>query len=66
MLLKAKNTIVTPHLGGYSLISLRGMGATMVSDMCRVFVENKFPSVIANPAIDLASSRIAKDRAAAS
>ena len=62
VLLKARNAIVTPHLGGYSLVSLRGMGATMVSDMRRVFVDNKFPEVIANPAIDLANSRIAKSR----
>jgi len=65
VLLKARNTIVTPHLGGYSLVSLRGMGATMVDDMGRVFVDNKFPGVIANPAIDLENSRIAKARQSA-
>lgn len=64
ILLTAKNVIVTPHLGGYSVVSLRGMGATMVDDMRRVFVENKFPGVIANDKIDLQASRIAKARAA--
>ena len=65
VLLKARNVIVTPHLGGYSVVSLRGMGTTMVDDMVRVFVDNKFPGVIANPDIDLSTSRIAKARLAA-
>lgn len=58
VLLSTKNVIVTPHLGGYSVASLRGMGETMVNDMTRVFVENRFPVVIANPKIDLENSRI--------
>lgn len=58
VLLATKNVIVTPHLGGYSVASLRGMGETMVNDMTRVFVENRFPVVIANPKIDLENSRI--------
>jgi lactate dehydrogenase-like 2-hydroxyacid dehydrogenase len=62
VLLKTRNVIVTPHLGGYSVVSLRGMGTTMVDDMSRVFVENAFPGVIANPAIDLPTSRIARFR----
>ena len=62
VLLKTKNVIITPHLGGYSVVSLRGMGTTMVDDMRRVFVENAFPGVIANPSIDLANSRIIKFR----
>ena len=62
VLLATKNVIVTPHLGGYSVVSLRGMGETMVDDMCRVFVENKFPGVIANETINLENSRIAKFR----
>ena len=62
VLLSTKNVIVTPHLGGYSVVSLRGMGETMVDDMCRVFVENKFPGVIANETIKLENSRIAKFR----
>jgi phosphoglycerate dehydrogenase-like enzyme len=65
VLLKTKNVIVTPHLGGYSVVSLRGMGATMVDDMQRIFVDNKYPGVIANDKIDLATSRIAKARKAA-
>ena len=63
VLLATRNVIVTPHLGGYSVVSLRGMGETMVDDMTRVFVENKFPGVIANTDIDLANSRIARARA---
>ena len=63
VLLGTRNVIVTPHLGGYSVVSLRGMGQTMVDDMCRVFVENGFPGVIANEKIDLATSRIARLRA---
>ena len=65
VLLKTPNVIVTPHLGGYSVVSLRGMGQTMVDDMRRIFVEGGFPGVIANPKIDLANSRIVKFREAA-
>ncbi len=65
VLLKTRNVIVTPHLGGYSVVSLRGMGRTMVEDMQRVFVENAYPGVIANAGLDLASSRIASARKAA-
>jgi lactate dehydrogenase-like 2-hydroxyacid dehydrogenase len=64
VLLSTRNVIVTPHLGGYSVISLRGMGSTMVDDMRRVFVESGFPGVIANSGIDLAKSRIVRFRAA--
>ena len=60
VLLSTKNVNVTPHLGGYSVVSLGGMGQTMVDDMRRVFVEKGFPGVIANTAIDLATSRIAR------
>lgn len=63
VLLGTKNVIVTPHLGGYSVVSLHGMGQTMVDDMYRVFVENGFPGVIANEKIDLGKSRIATFRA---
>ena len=63
VLLRTRNVIVTPHLGGYSVVSLRGMGQTMVDDMCRVFVENGLPGVVANEKIDLATSRIARFRA---
>ncbi len=63
ILLRTRNVIVTPHLGGYSVVSLRGMGQTMVDDMCRVFVENGLPGVVANEKIDLATSRIARFRA---
>jgi phosphoglycerate dehydrogenase-like enzyme len=64
-LLRAKNVIVTPHLGGYSAVSLRGMGATMVEDMTRVFVEGQMPGVIANEGIDLTNCRIMRSRNAA-
>ncbi len=63
LLLATPNVIVTPHLGGYSVVSLRGMGSTMVDDMRRVFVENRFPEVIANAGVALATSRIARARA---
>ncbi len=63
ILLATRNVIVTPHLGGYSVVSLRGMGQTMVDDMRRIFVEKGFPGVIANEKIDLATSRIARFRA---
>jgi phosphoglycerate dehydrogenase-like enzyme len=64
VLLATPNVIVTPHLGGYSVVSLRGMGETMVDDMTRVFAGNGFPGVLANPGIDLARSRIAAARRA--
>ncbi len=64
VLLATHNVIVTPHLGGYSVVSLRGMGETMVDDMCRIFVENRFPGVVANEKINLANSRIAQFRIA--
>ena len=63
VLLRTRNVIVTPHLGGYSVVSLRGIGQTMVDDMCRVFVENGFPGVLANEKIELATSRITRFRA---
>ena len=62
VLLSTRNVIVTPHLGGYSVVSLGGMGQTMVDDMRRVFVEKGFPGVIANEVIELASSRIVRFR----
>jgi lactate dehydrogenase-like 2-hydroxyacid dehydrogenase len=62
ILLATRNVIITPHLGGYSAVSLRGMGKTMVDDMTSVFVQNGFPGVIANAKIDLQKSRIARFR----
>lgn len=62
VLLSTPNVIVTPHLGGYSVVSLRGMGQTMVDDMRRVFVEKSYPEVLANRDIDLAASRITRFR----
>ena len=62
VLLSTPNVIVTPHLGGYSVVSLRGMGQTMVDDMRRVFAEDGFPAVLANGELDLAASRIARFR----
>ena len=59
---KTKNVIVTPHLGGYSVVSLGGMGATMVSDHRAIFVEGGFPGRLANADLDLANSRMAKFR----
>ena len=62
ILLATRNVIITPHLGGYSAVSLRGMGQTMVDDMANVFVHNGFPGVVANSKIDLKKSRIARFR----
>jgi lactate dehydrogenase-like 2-hydroxyacid dehydrogenase len=64
VLLSTRNVIITPHLGGYSAISLRGMGSTMVDDMRKVFVEKGFPGVIADPKFDLGNSRITRFRLA--
>ena len=41
---------------------LVGLASLLVDDMRRVFVEKGFPGVIANTAIDLATSRIARFR----
>ena len=62
-LLKAKNVIVTPHLGGYSNISLRGMGATMVEDMESVFTKGGFVGVLANSGLARGDSRVERMRA---
>lgn len=50
-LLKLSNVVVLPHLGGYSVESLRGMGETMVRDCELVFLERKPPGVLANPEV---------------
>ncbi|MCO6429490.1 MAG: hydroxyacid dehydrogenase [Deltaproteobacteria bacterium] len=42
-LLKYPNVVVLPHLGSYTLQSLKGMGDTMVQDLENVFVHNSFP-----------------------
>lgn len=42
-LLKQPNVILLPHLGAYTIESLRGMGETMVRHMEQVFVEDVFP-----------------------
>jgi lactate dehydrogenase-like 2-hydroxyacid dehydrogenase len=62
VLLATRNVIVTPHLGGYSVTSLRGMGATMVDDMRRVFVGGQFPQLVANTDLDPSASRITRCR----
>ncbi len=60
ILLKTPNVIITPHLGGYSLVSLFGMGKTMVDDMQNLFTRGVFPPVLANTDLDLTNSRMAK------
>lgn len=50
-LLKMKEVLVTPHLGGYTENSLFGMGQTMVNDLVSIFKEGKLPECIANPAV---------------
>lgn len=63
-LLRTPNVVVTPHLGGYSVHSLRGMGQTMVDDMEAAFVRGGFPGVLANPALVREDSRLARLRTA--
>lgn len=52
-LVNSPNVLIVPHLGGYSIESLGGMGQTMVDDMKRFFVDGKEPGILANP--DVAS-----------
>lgn len=61
-LLKVPNVIITPHLGGYSTLSLRGMGLTMVEDMESVFTKSGFVGVQANSALSRADSRVERMR----
>jgi phosphoglycerate dehydrogenase-like enzyme len=50
-LAKLNNTIITPHLGGYSWESLHGMGQTCVDDMVSVFQNNGIGGELANPEV---------------
>jgi phosphoglycerate dehydrogenase-like enzyme len=50
-LLRIPGVVVLPHLGGYSLESLRGMGDTMVRDCVSVFVERVPPKRVFNGAV---------------
>ncbi len=50
-LTKLGNTIITPHLGGYSWESLHGMGQTCVDDSVAVFQKNGVPGELANPEV---------------
>ena len=50
-LAKLNNTIITPHLGGYSWESLHGMGQTCVDDMVSVFQKNGTGGELANPEV---------------
>jgi len=50
-LAKLDNVIITPHLGGYSWESLRGMGQTAVDDMVSVFQNNGIAGELANPEV---------------
>jgi len=50
-LLKYKNVLIVPHLGGFTTESLKGMGETMVKDVERVFEKGELPGVLANPAV---------------
>src|SRR5690606_3067344 len=45
------NVLITPHLGGYSWESLRGMGQTCVDDSVAVFQQGSLPGEIANPQV---------------
>lgn len=50
-LLKHPNVIIVPHLGAYTLESLRGMGETTVCDMESIFVKQEFPENIVDRSI---------------
>lgn len=50
-LTKLDNVIVTPHLGGYSWESLRGMGQTCVDDMVAIFQKGGTAGELANPEV---------------
>jgi phosphoglycerate dehydrogenase-like enzyme len=50
-LTKLENTIITPHLGGYSWESLHGMGQTCVDDSVAVFQNNGVAGELANPEV---------------
>ncbi|WP_026904592.1 NAD(P)-dependent oxidoreductase [Pedobacter glucosidilyticus] len=50
-LAKLENTIITPHLGGYSWESLHGMGQTCVDDAVAVFQNNGIAGELANPEV---------------
>lgn len=45
------NTIITPHLGGYSWESLHGMGQTCVDDSIAVFQKGGMAGELANPEV---------------
>jgi len=47
-LAKLDNVIITPHLGGYTWESLRGMGQTGVDDSVNVFQKKLLPGQLAN------------------
>jgi lactate dehydrogenase-like 2-hydroxyacid dehydrogenase len=50
-LAKRSNVIIVPHLGAYTLESLRGMGDTTVNDMESIFVRGVFPDTIVDRTI---------------
>ncbi|MEO8111927.1 MAG: NAD(P)-dependent oxidoreductase [Ginsengibacter sp.] len=50
-LAKLDNAVITPHLGGYSLESLHGMGQTCVDDTVSVFQNNGIAGELANPEV---------------
>ncbi len=52
-LLSLDNVIVTPHLGGYSDQSSKGMGETMVNNLRAVFVEKRVPRESFVPGLNL-------------
>ncbi|HUZ57928.1 MAG TPA: NAD(P)-dependent oxidoreductase [Hanamia sp.] len=50
-LAKLDNTLITPHLGGYSWESLHGMGQTCVDDTVSVIQKNGIAGELANPEV---------------
>ncbi len=52
-LLSLENVIITPHLGGYSDLSSKGMGETMVNNLKAVFVDQRVPVESFVPGLNL-------------
>ncbi len=50
-LFSAPNMLLVPHLGAYTIESLRGMGEKMVADMETVLLKKAIPEVLANPEV---------------
>ena len=50
-LLKFPNVVIVPHIGAYTVESLRKMGDKVVDDIEKVLVKNKIPDELVNPEV---------------